>query len=622
MVVSGLMVLSLVLAACGPAAAPPPTTPPATPPPAITPPTITPPVTPPLATEPPQKEQVASSKDKPKYGGTLTQGLQADVTTFAGIEGCCGNSVINLVNNEMWEGDWAKGPAGGYGTKETDWAGQYDVWDHKYGQIAESTKWTTDAAKGEGTIVYTIRQGIRWALDPTSSGSKQVNGRELNADDVVTFLKRMATEPTAYIYRSNIGLRKAVITKTGPREVTVKVALDDLITAIFRFGDVSNVAPMELAGAAMTKRENVVGTGPYIFIEYVPASTMILTRNPNYWMKNPVGPGKGDQLPYIERVQFLIIPDLSTRQAALRTGKLDSMGGYAWEDAGVMRKQVPSLRESQSGEPNKPTNSPESIDPPSDTPPFNDVRVRRAMMMATDFQAINNGLYNGLGQILSWPFQKVPGYEDLYLGLDDPAMPASVKELYTYNPEKARQLLKEAGFPTGFKTKVLMLSQYVDFYSIIKDQWAKVGITLEFDVKDTAARSAIQNSAAGYKEGLSDGGVATAASFHSSPTLTGVPSAAANTSRIFDPVIDKGLVDIRNAILKDGMKAGMRQMKELLKYTLDQAYAIPVPYVSTTTFWWPWLKAYSGETSIGYFNTPNWIPYVWIDQDIKKSMGH
>ena len=521
----------------------------------------------------------------------------------------------------MWHGDWAKGKAGGYGTSETDWAGMYDVWEHKAGIIAENVKWTADFGKNEGTVIYTIRQGVHYALDTTSAASKQVNGRELTTDDVVVYLNRMITEPMSYIYRTNVDLRKAVITQTGPWEVSLKVPLDALVTAIFRFSDVTFIQPKELSAANWVKRENVVGSGPYIFKEYVPGSTMILERNPNYWQKNPVGPGKGDQLPYIDTVKFLIVPDQSTRQAALRTGKFDQAQAYAWEDASLMRKQVPLLKEAPSGEITKPTNSPESIDPPCDTPPFNDVRVRRAMMMATDFKTINDSLYNGLGQILSWPFTKTPGYEDLYLGLDDPAMPASVKELYTYNPEKARQLLKEAGFPNGFKVKALMIQQYVDFYSIIKDMWSKVGLDLSFDVRETGARTTLMQKG-DYTEWLTDGGIASVSAWHTSPTLTGVPSAAANTSRIFDPKIDKGLADIRMTIIKDGMKAGMREMKELLKYMLDQAYAIPVPYVATTTFWWPWLKNYSGETSIGYYDAPNWVPFTWIDQDLKKSLGH
>jgi len=431
-------------------------------------------------------------------------------------------------------------------------------------------------------------------------------------------MTRLVTDPKSYLYRTNVDLRKAVITKTGPWEVTVKVPLDVLITAVFRLGDTNMVIPKESAAADMTKWQNCFGTGPYMVNDSVPGSQVIMVRNPDYWMKNPIGPGKGDQLPYIERIKYIILPDASTRQAALRTAKTDTAGGYSIDDAAAMRRHVPVLKEAQS-EPVF-SGAPESIDFPCDKAPYTDIRVRRALFLATDLNAINNGLYQGKGQILSWPFPKIAGYEDLYLGLDDPEMPASVKELYTYNPDKAKQLLKEAGFPNGFKTSALATSGQVDFYSVVKDMWAKVGVELVIDVKDSAVKNTILNS--GEWNAIADGGCASVSAWHTCPTLTGVPSAPANTSRIFYSKIDQALRDIRKTILTSGMKAGMKQMKELLKYALDQAYAVPVPYVSPTTFWWPWLKNYSGEVSVGYYDGPNYIQFLWIDQALKKSMGY
>ena len=54
------------------------------------------------------------------------------------------------------------------------------------------------------------------------------------------------------------------------------------------------------------------------------------------------------------------------------------------------------------------------------------------------------------------------------------------------NPEKAKALLAEAGYPDGFRTKTLMAAPEADFWSIIKDQWSKVGVTLDIDVVDRA----------------------------------------------------------------------------------------------------------------------------------------
>jgi peptide/nickel transport system substrate-binding protein len=337
-------------------------------------------------------------------------------------------------------------------------------------------------------------------------------------------------------------------------------------------------------------------------------------------MTNPIGPGKGDKLPYIDRVQYIVLPDSSTALAAFRTGKTAMRGNFDIIDADQMRRDCPELEEAMVGEPLLPSGAPESLDPPCDTPPFDDIRVRKALHMATDLNAINEAFFDGRGQILTWPWPKIAGYEKLYLGLDDPDCPEEVKELFTYNPEKAKELLKEAGFPTGFKTSALMVSGTVDYWAIIKDMWAKVGVELELDVRESATRQNVMNS--GKYTGFGDGGAAAISAFHSSPTLTGTPSAAANTSHIFDPIIDKGMADVRMTILRDGYEAGMVQMRELMKYVLAQAYAIPTPMVIKTRFWWPWLEDYTGEDSIGYHNGPNWAQFVWIDQDLRKAMGH
>ncbi len=527
---------------------------------------------------------------------------------------------MNLSYQDTWEGDWTKGHAGGYGSDATDWRGQYDIWEQKAGLIAENTKWTIDEPKGEGTIVYTIRQGIRWALNKVSPSSVKVNGRQFTADDFAAYLTRVTTDPRAYLYKTNVDLRKAVVTKTGPWEVTVKVPLDVLVTAIFRFGDALKPVPIELKDNPLTDWKDVsFGTGPYMTIDYVQGSSVTQVKNPTYWMKSPIGPGKGDQLPYIETVKHVVITDASSRQSAFRTGKIDT-ATYEYEDAQTLRKQIPGMPEATSGEPTKPAMTPESIDFPNDQAPFTDVRVRRALFMATDLQTINKTLFASLGVIESWPWQGVKGYETLRVGMNDPDCPQTIKDLYTYSPDKAKQLLKDAGVPNGFKTQALLISDYSDFWSIIKEQWAKVNVELALDVRERAVWMNVLNT--GKYQGITDSGVASDCAFHTTPTLTGTPSSAANTVHLFDPKIDEALKSIRMTVLNSGMRAGMKEARELTKYCVDNAFAIPVPYNYKYTFWWPWVKAYTGESSVGYYNMYNWPQYTWLDQDLKKSMGY
>jgi peptide/nickel transport system substrate-binding protein len=440
----------------------------------------------------------------------------------------------------------------------------------------------------------------------------------MTADDVAFSLQQVVTVPTAFLYKAFPEMRSANVTKTGPWEVTIKLPLTGLVTAITHFGSYARTVPPEVVKkyGNMANWKNSVGTGQFILSDYVAGSQAVMVRNPNYWGKDPVGPGKGNQVPYIDGLQFIIIPDLSTRQAALRTGKIDQSSPYNFEEAENMRKTAPKLKEAEG-----------ALGGPAiyvymntQRAPFNNLKVRRAMLMSVDLEMIKNTLNRGLGQVLTWPAEVWPGYEDLYLGLDDPEMPASVKELYTYNPTKAKQLLTEAGYPNGFKTSVLIAAPEVDYFSIIKDMWAKVGIDMALDVKDTGTRLTVYNSG-NYDLTGAAGGKGPISVFYSMVTMNAGTSAGGSGSQIVDPIIRATSEKMRLMYISD-YKGAMKEFKNLMKYVLDQAYVVSRPIYPQTTFWWPWLKNYSGEQMVGYWHGANWSTWVWIDQDLKKSMGY
>ncbi|MBI2849750.1 MAG: ABC transporter substrate-binding protein [Chloroflexi bacterium] len=614
LVVSGLMALSLVLAACGPAATTP-TTPPAPATPSAPAPTVpAAPATP--AAEKPQQEAVKPAAGTPQYGGTLNLQYNGGALSFDDSN-VSPNIAVSHVNQKLLEGDWTKGKAGGYGTGETTWGFEYnDLPDYKTGILAESVKWSADAAKNEGTIVYQIRQGVHWALDSKNEASRLMAGREFTADDVIFNLKRNILTPGMRIYANSPGLRVAEITKTGPWEVSIKLPLDALMLGISRFTDSNVMYPPDVIKkyGNMNDWRNLVGTGPYIFTDYVPGSSVILKRNPNYWQTDPIGPGKGNQIPYLDTVKFVGIPDLSTTMAAFRTGKIDKIDSLALSEATQLRKENKGYLETFAASAQARAYIAAIV---HDKPPFSDIRVRQAMMLSIDFKGILQNLYQGEGVYYSYPFGYQKEYAEAYLALDDPEYPPEARELYSYNPEKAKQLLKEAGYPNGFKTSIILNgNSLVDYYSIIKDMWAKVGIQLEFDIKDSGAFSNILNNRS--QTALIAYVTSPIAQFLASTQLIG--EGATNAAKIDDPVVQDYMNKVNLAAVTD-LHEAMKIYKEMSKYVVQQTWAIPEVRGYIYTFWWPWLRNYSGEFSVGYADY-TWDRYIWYDQALKKSMGY
>ncbi|HEY93807.1 MAG TPA: hypothetical protein G4O15_02560, partial [Dehalococcoidia bacterium] len=195
------------------------------------------------------KEEEVSSSMGPEYGGTLRLAQTMDSTNFDDVvtRGFVQGVTFLQTNESMWRGDWAKGPAGGYGTNECDWVGAYDVFSHKRGFAAESWEWSVDPATDQGILVYQIRDNVHYALNPNSEASKLVGGRKMTADDVVFSFTQVMTDSRAYMYRAYPSMRKSFhCEKTGPMEVTVTVDSSDLITAIAKFGNYVGVVPHEV----------------------------------------------------------------------------------------------------------------------------------------------------------------------------------------------------------------------------------------------------------------------------------------------------------------------------------------------------------------------------------------
>jgi peptide/nickel transport system substrate-binding protein len=588
------MVGVLVLVSCGPAAM-----------------TMVPTTAPPTTAGPTPVPVTTPAVETPKYGGTLNVIVATDILGFDLGVGTGGYTVY-LTNEQLGGGDWAKGPAG---TNEVDFSMGFHGVQSLTGVLAES--WEMPEL---GSWIFHIRRGVHYALNPASEASRLVNGRELTGEDVVFNFKRYATES-----RSNPRISEppmfaaAIITQPDKWTVAVKTPVDPWTGMLAYAGHWNQpIVPPDVVNkyGDMSNWRNSVGTGPFMLTDFVPGSSATLMRNPNYWRKDPVGPGKGNQLPYTDRVNLFIITDMSSRLAAIRTARADWVGGgysaVPWEDARGLIDAVLQLQYKRY----LPSN-PWVIGMRQDKQnlPFKDKRVRQALMLATNFEALKKELYGGEAEILVWPATPAKGYENVYVPMDK--LPESVRALYSYKPDRAKQLLAEAGYPNGFKAKVACnnIAIDVDFLSAVKDMWSKVGVDLEVQPKEYGVYTSMR-TAKTYDEMF----FTQCLPFTTYPAMNNFRGTSRyNVSYVDDPHVNEVYVEVQKHMLINQPEVD-RLYRELTPYVLEQAWVVPRPTSYSYVFWWPWVKNYHGEISVDWSESQtSWIPYVWIDQDLKAA---
>ena len=223
---------------------------------------------------------------------------------------------------------------------------------------------------------------------------------------------------------------------------------------------------------------HAIGTAAFMLQDFVDGSSATLVKNPSYWGYDERYPQ--NQLPYVDKITYLIIPDNATAIAAFRTGKIDIIDGISLQNAQSVAKTNPEVIQIT-----VPGGTGETIDPRNDRTPFTDIRVREALQMSLNLPDIANSFYQGTAQPYpqsltssnqvgwAWPYQQ---------------WPADLQAQYAYNPTQAKLLLAQAGFPNGFTTDVVADNTgNMDLLQIIQSYFAAINVTLTIQTMDAAS---------------------------------------------------------------------------------------------------------------------------------------
>jgi peptide/nickel transport system substrate-binding protein len=549
-------------------------------------------------------DQGTVSPETPKVGGRL----YATGGDFGPIDPTTAQAIrvghMMFTSSELIQGDWTKGPQGS-GETDWDWGFLGDI-TLLAGELAESWEFPDS-----GTIIYNIRKGVHY------QDRAPANGRELNAHDVVWNINMQFDYQgtwQAMSYPPGNPARPTSIKALDDYTVEVKVSPDYQAIMFLEIGDNLYTNPPECweEGDGWQDWSEVVGSGPFILADYVAGSSITYNKHPNYWENDPLNPTY--KLPYIDQLRLLIIPDRSSILASFRTGQIDMLWGFGsptYDEAKELLDRNPAFkyhtRLSAGAMPAGRQDKPEL--------PFHNLKVRQAMNLAVDQQTILEDYYEGEGALLVHPYHPVTGFEKFYTPMEE--MPEEVQMLFEYDPERAKELLAEAGYPNGFKTKITCTAAQADLLSILKNYLMDVGIDMELETIEAGAYFGVW-AARSFDEMLMGPMTGVWAPFEQLTTKKGMYS---NFAYLDDPYYEK-VAEVIGSDMVRNPDNYFKTMKEQGVYELASAWAIWLPGSKTYNIWWPWVQNYEGVSWAGWANTNDLYKYFWVDENLKTSMGY
>jgi peptide/nickel transport system substrate-binding protein len=432
-------------------------------------------------------------------------------------------------------------------------------------------------APDDTTYVFHLRKGVKWHNKPP------LNGRELVAEDVQFTYARFLTEPG----NANRFLLEPVDRVEAVDRYTVKFLLKEpfvwLVETLAYPWSTWIIAP-ELVQhfGDLKKPETAIGTGPFILERYEPNVKIVFKRNLEYFRQGQ---------PYVDGVEWLIVPDESTALAMYRTGQIDvgpqQNNAVRQQDLEALKQTHPHLNYQDIL-----SNVPHVVFMRVDMAPCNDVRVRRAISHAIDRQGLIEAVW-GRGA----PTPPVArGLVEWSLPIDQLGPGA---KYYQYDPKEARRLLAEAGYPKGFKTQLSVTTgltrDLVDDAQLVQRYLKDVGIEAELKLQEHGAYMA--TTMQGKFEGLvrSPFGIAWAPDGPLYRTFAA--DSTWNAAHLYDPKLTAMLEEQRRT--KD-LEARRKIIFDIQRYAAEHQYYVYLHSVVATASWAPYVRNYSPNITFDY----------------------
>lgn len=285
---------------------------------------------------------------------------------------------------------------------------------------------------------------------------------EFTADDILFSLERAKDKKTNVYYKSYLAFGKI----EALDKHTVRLHLKSPQTAVallpnlldFQAGMVLSKKAAEKLGDKL--KNTPIGTGPYMFEQFIPQEKLVVTRNNNYFRGTPG----------FEQVVFRMLPDPSSRTIAFKAGELDVMD-VDREQRAIDQVKGPGVVIESFG-----PSSVHKLHMDRTRKPLNDLRVRQAIAYAINRDDIVRFIGGDVAEPL---YSVIPA--DFVGGLD----PVPERLKYNHDPAQAKKLLAEAGLAGGFTIDPVYISERPQFrrpMEIIQNQLAKVGIKINLSV--------------------------------------------------------------------------------------------------------------------------------------------